>query len=332
MSVSEITETRQYLTFKLGNEIFATDVAKVREVLDLTTITAIPRTPEFMAGVINLRGSVVPVVDLRLCFEMSKTESTRNTCIVVVEVLLDNESTVIGALADSVEEVIDLEPDQIQPAPRIGTQIRTDFIKGMGKRDTQFIMILDIDRVFSAEELAAVRGQESSQAAGNRRDRINSSSWWKPLRKEGMGRLERCPVHTMSAHDESISSQRLCAALRADLRGGGHPPGHGKKTMLEVRIKRRLKALDLNSYGEYCDYLFGHQGLKEELVHLIDVVTTNKTDFFREPRHFDFLVEKALPELAAAQLRRTAVADLERGLLDAARSRTRWPSCSASMR
>jgi purine-binding chemotaxis protein CheW len=163
MSVKEITETRQYLTFKLGNEIFATDVAKVREVLDLTPITTIPRTPEFMAGVINLRGSVVPVVDLRLCFEMSKTESTRNTCIVVVEVLLDGESMVIGALADSVEEVIDLEPEQIEPAPRIGTQIRTDFIKGMGKRDAQFIMILDIDRVFSAEELTQVQGQESNR-------------------------------------------------------------------------------------------------------------------------------------------------------------------------
>jgi purine-binding chemotaxis protein CheW len=161
MSVSEITETRQYLTFKLGNEVFATDVAKVREVLDLTTITQIPRTPDYMSGVINLRGSVVPVVDLRLCFEMSKTESTRNTCIVVVEVLLDNEPIVIGALADSVEEVIDLEPDQIQPAPRIGAHIRTDFIKGMGRRDTQFIMILDIDRVFSAEELTAVRGSET---------------------------------------------------------------------------------------------------------------------------------------------------------------------------
>lgn len=160
MSVSEITETRQYLTFKLGNEIFATDVAKVREVLDLTPITSIPRTPEFMAGVINLRGSVVPVVDFRLCFGMSKTENTRNTCIVVVEVVLDGESIVIGALADSVEEVIDLEPEQIEPAPRIGAHIRTDFIRGMGKRDTQFIMILDIDRVFSAEELAAVRNQQ----------------------------------------------------------------------------------------------------------------------------------------------------------------------------
>ncbi len=163
MNASTITEARQYLTFKLGNEIFATDVAQVREVLDLTTITSIPRTPDFMAGVINLRGSVVPVVDLRLCFEMSKTESTRNTCIVVVEVLLEGESTVIGALADSVEEVIDLEPEQIQPAPRIGTQIRTEFIKGMGKRDAQFIMILDIDRVFSAEELATVRAAETAK-------------------------------------------------------------------------------------------------------------------------------------------------------------------------
>ena len=117
-----------------------------------------------MSGVINLRGNVVPVVDLRLCFEMSRTEKTVNTCIVVVEVLLDGESTVIGALADSVEEVVDLEPDQIQPAPRIGTQIRTDFIKGMGKRDAQFIMILDIDRVFSAEDLSAVRNAEGAGA------------------------------------------------------------------------------------------------------------------------------------------------------------------------
>ena len=164
MGVEEITETRQNLTFKLDNEVFATDVAKVREVLDLTAITAIPKTPEFMAGVINLRGSVVPVVDLRLCFEMTKTVSTRNTCIVVVEVLIENEPIVIGALADSVEEVIDLEPEQIQPPPRIGSQIRTDFIKGMGKRDTQFIMILDIDRVFSVDELTTIRTQEPGRA------------------------------------------------------------------------------------------------------------------------------------------------------------------------
>ena len=164
MSVTEITDTRQYLTFKLGEEVYAIEVSKVREVLDYPTITKIPRTPDFMSGVINLRGNVVPVVDLRLCFEMSKTEKTVNTCIVVVEMLIDGESTIIGALADSVEEVIDLEPEQIQPAPRIGTHIRTDFIKGMGKRDSQFIMILDIDRVFSAEELATVRTAEGSKS------------------------------------------------------------------------------------------------------------------------------------------------------------------------
>jgi len=158
MSVTEISETRQYLTFKLGNEVFATDVAKVREVLDFVPITVVPRMPAFMSGVINLRGTVVPVVDFRLCFGMSRTEKTRNTCIVVVEVMLDEESTVIGALADSVEEVIDLEPGEIEPAPKIGAHIRTDFIKGMGKHDSQFIMILDLDRVFSAEQLAAVRG------------------------------------------------------------------------------------------------------------------------------------------------------------------------------
>ncbi len=163
MSVTEITETRQYLTFRLGDEVFAIDVAKVREVLDFTTITKIPRTPDFMSGVINLRGNVVPVVDLRLCFEMSKTEKTVNTCIVVVEMLVDGESNVIGALADSVEEVIDLEPEHIQPPPRIGVKIRTDFIKGMGKRDTQLIMILDIDRVFSTEEWSAFHGSESAK-------------------------------------------------------------------------------------------------------------------------------------------------------------------------
>jgi purine-binding chemotaxis protein CheW len=157
MSVETITETRQYLTFKLDCEVFALDVATVREVLDFTTVTRIPRTPEFMRGVINLRGSVVPVVDLRLAFGMSATQKTVNTCIIVVEVCLDGESTIMGALADSVEEVIDLEPDQIQPAPRIGTSIKTDFIRGMGKRDTNFLMILDIDRVFSADQLAGLR-------------------------------------------------------------------------------------------------------------------------------------------------------------------------------
>ncbi len=158
MSVIGITETTQYLTFKLDSEVFAVDISKVREVLDFTSVTKVPRTPDFMRGVINLRGSVVPVVDMRLKFGMTETEKTVNTCIIIVEISLDNEITILGALADSVQEVMDLEPDQIEPAPRIGTRLRTDFIKGMGKKDEHFIMILDIDKIFSSEELAMVQG------------------------------------------------------------------------------------------------------------------------------------------------------------------------------
>ncbi len=157
MSVSAITETTQYLTFMLGDEVFAIEISKVREVLDFTAITKVPRTPDFMRGVINLRGNVVPVVDMRLKFGMTKTENTVNTCIIIVEIALDGDITVLGALADSVQEVIELEPDKIEPAPRIGTRLRTDFIKGMGKREEQFIIILDIDKVFSVEELSLVQ-------------------------------------------------------------------------------------------------------------------------------------------------------------------------------
>ncbi len=162
MSVTGITETTQYLTFKLGDEVFAVDISKVREVLDFTTVTKVPRTPDFMRGVINLRGSVVPVVDMRLKFGMSETEKTVNTCIIIVEIALDNETTILGALADSVQEVIDLEPEQIEPAPRIGTRLKTEFIKGMGKKDDHFIMILDIDKIFSSEELAMVQGAKDN--------------------------------------------------------------------------------------------------------------------------------------------------------------------------
>ena len=157
MGIAEIMETTQYLTFKLEEEIFALDISKVREVLDFTSITKVPRTPEFMRGVINLRGNVVPVVDMRLKFGMTKTENTVNTCIIIVEIHLDGETTVLGALADAVQEVIELGSGQIEPAPKIGTRLKTDFIQGMGKQGEGFIIILDIDRVFSADELSLVQ-------------------------------------------------------------------------------------------------------------------------------------------------------------------------------
>ena len=157
MSVPAITETTQYLTFKLGEEVFALDVAKVREILDFTTVTRVPQTPAYMRGVINLRGSVVPVLDLRLKFGMSATEKTVNTCVIVAEMMVEGEALVMGVLSDSVQEVIDLEPEQIEPAPRIGTTINTEFILGMGKHNGMFMMILDIDRVFSAGGVTTVQ-------------------------------------------------------------------------------------------------------------------------------------------------------------------------------
>jgi purine-binding chemotaxis protein CheW len=158
-------ETSQYLTFKLAEETFAVNVAKVREILDFISITKVPRTPDFMRGVINLRGSVVPVVDMKLKFGMEETEKTVDTCIIVIEVTIDGETTIVGALADSVEEVVELEPGQIEPPPRIGMKLDTDFISGMGKLGEEFVIILDTDRIFSFEEVEALGEMSEPDAA-----------------------------------------------------------------------------------------------------------------------------------------------------------------------
>jgi purine-binding chemotaxis protein CheW len=162
MNAAVITEANQYLTFKLSEEVYALDIGKVREVLDFTSVTKVPRTPEFMRGVINLRGSVVPVVDLKLKFGMPMTEKTVNTCVIITEVTTDGDTTVLGCLADSVQEVLELGQEQISAPPRIGTRLRTEFITGMGKRDDRFLIILDIDRVFSADELALADARDSA--------------------------------------------------------------------------------------------------------------------------------------------------------------------------
>ncbi len=145
-------ETTQYLTFTLDGEEFALDISKVREVLDYTAITRVPRMPDFLRGVINLRGNVVPVVDLRMKLGMTATEKTVNTCIVIVDISIDGETMQMGALADSVQEVLELDAKQVEPAPKIGTRIRSEFVRGMGKRDEKFLIILDIDRVLSPDE------------------------------------------------------------------------------------------------------------------------------------------------------------------------------------
>ena len=157
MSVAEMTDTTQFLTFGLGDDVFALDVIKAKEVLDFAEVTQVPQTPDYMLGVINLRGSVVPVIDMRRKFNMEVADRTRNSCIVVVEVDVDGEPVTVGALADSVREVIDLDPSQIEPPPRIGTRLNTEFIKGMGNLDDRFVIILDIDKVFSIDDLVMAK-------------------------------------------------------------------------------------------------------------------------------------------------------------------------------
>ena len=157
MSVESIKTTAQYITFKLGDEVFAINVGQVREVLDLSLITKVPTAPAYMRGVVNVRGNAIPVVDLRLKFGLPQASDTVQTRIVVLELDLDGEPVVLGGLADSVHEVIELEPGQIDEPPRIGMRWKTELIQGMGKRGDQFIIILDIAKVFSLEDAAFLK-------------------------------------------------------------------------------------------------------------------------------------------------------------------------------
>ena len=156
--------TLQYLTFALGEEVFALETGSVREVIELVSVTRIPKTPPFMRGVINLRGHAVPVVDLRIKFDMPQVKDTVNTCIIIVDVEVEGENCHMGAIVDSVREVFEMGSDQINPPPRMGTSIRADFIKGMGKQNEEFIMILDIGKVFSPEELSLLSADEADHA------------------------------------------------------------------------------------------------------------------------------------------------------------------------
>ena len=146
----------QYLTFTLERGLYALSINHVREVLEYVTITRMPRTPEYICGVINLRGHAVPVVDLKVKFGLGKTEKTVNTCIIITEVNFEDDQTIFGILSDSVREVYEMDEGQIEPPPNMGTAIRKDFIVGMGRSDEVFIIILDINKVFSPLDLASV--------------------------------------------------------------------------------------------------------------------------------------------------------------------------------
>src|SRR5215467_316571 len=142
----------QYLTFQFANEEYAVDILRVREIVEYNTITRVPGMPRCITGVLNLRGSVIPVVDLALKFGFSESPITNRTCVLIFETVLDAEPSVIGVLADSVSQVLELAPEGIEPPPGFGTRIGVDYLTGMGKLEGRFVLILDIDKILTVDE------------------------------------------------------------------------------------------------------------------------------------------------------------------------------------
>jgi purine-binding chemotaxis protein CheW len=154
LGVAGEDEQQQYLTFSLGEEMFAIGILAIREIIGYGYLTTVPMTPPFIRGVINLRGAVVPVVDLAARFGRTSTEVSKRTSIVVVETNTDQGHLVIGAVVDAVSEVLEIHARDIEPPPLLGNHIRGDFIAGMGKVNGRFVVVLDVDRVLSPGEIA----------------------------------------------------------------------------------------------------------------------------------------------------------------------------------
>ncbi|MDD2549211.1 MAG: chemotaxis protein CheW [Bacteroidales bacterium] len=167
MNQDNLSRINSYLSFKLGDEEFAAHVGKVLNILEMTRITEVPKAPNYMKGVINLRGTVLPVIDTRIKFGMTPTEFTANTCIVVLDIQVDGESIQIGALVDSVQAVLEIEKKNIMPPPSIGSKYKSEFIVGVASIDEKFIMILDMDAVFSVEDVTdlKIKAEENEMAS-----------------------------------------------------------------------------------------------------------------------------------------------------------------------
>ncbi len=168
-AASRASDRAQYLTFSLSGGEYAIAVLRVREIIEHETVTRVPSTPGFVRGVINLRGAVVPVVDLARKFALPESPVTKRTCIVIVEAESERERVVMGVLADAVNQVVDFGSGDIEPPPSFGAPIRVDFLKGLGKLGDAFVLVLDTDRVLSTDELSGVAAAPAeAEAAGVR--------------------------------------------------------------------------------------------------------------------------------------------------------------------
>ncbi|RKY55239.1 MAG: chemotaxis protein CheW [Candidatus Neomarinimicrobiota bacterium] len=152
--ISVFAKAGKYLTFKLGSEEYGIEILKVREIIGLMDITSVPRTPDYVRGVINLRGTIIPVVDLRKKFGMESTEETEQSCIIVVEVTKKEGSEAIGVFVDAVSEVLDIAENDIEKTPSLGSDVNTDFILGMAKIKDSVKILLNVEKVLTTEEIA----------------------------------------------------------------------------------------------------------------------------------------------------------------------------------
>lgn len=157
-------DQQQYLTFMLGGETYAIGILSIKEIIEYGCLTEVPRLPEFIRGVINLRGAVVPVIDLGARFGKHVTQVAKRTCIVIIEVANGEETQDIGVMVDAVNEVLEISAGEIEPAPSFGASIRADFIDGMGKINGKFVIILDIHEVLSVEEMATLGEMSGAEA------------------------------------------------------------------------------------------------------------------------------------------------------------------------
>lgn len=156
-------QVQQYLTFMIGGEEYAVSLLKVKEIIEYDTVTEIPKTPEWVRGVINLRGNVVPVIDLAVKFRLPASIAGKLTCIVITEVECEGEAAVMGVMADSVRQVIDLKPEDIEVPPSFGTRVNVDYLLGMARSGKKFCLLLDTEKVLSTDELLEL--PESLEAA-----------------------------------------------------------------------------------------------------------------------------------------------------------------------
>jgi purine-binding chemotaxis protein CheW len=163
-AVAAEKEQQQFLTFLIGGEPFAISILVIKEIIEFGNITSVPLMPDFIRGVLNLRGQVLPVIDLAARFGRAQTEVARRTCVVIIEMDNDGEKQDVGVLVDSVSEVMDIPADMIQPSPAFGAKIRVDFINGMVEVDGRFIIILNVDRVLSIDEMALLASIEENAA------------------------------------------------------------------------------------------------------------------------------------------------------------------------